>query len=413
MKRKRSRFDRLMLPTMAVGAVAVCLLSTQAEGVLIISEYVEGTSNNKAIEIYNNGTSSVDLGATSTTLQMFFNGSTSAGTTVSLTGVIAPGDVFVLAQASSNASILAVADQTSASSFYNGDDAIVLFQGATAIDSIGQVGNDPGTEWGAGLTSTADNTIRRKFAINVGDTNTGDSFDPSIEWDGFATDTFGGLGSHSGAAEPPPPPPPAPFTGTLFINEVDYDQPSTDTAEFIELAGLAGTYENVQLLLINGSGNTIYATINIPTFTLTDEADGFGFYVLSGNAATVPNTDLDLTPDTNLIQNGAPDAIALLIDGEVVHYLSYAGNTTLLIGGTGFNDGGTGLVDSTDVGLSLQKVGTGSEFDDFTFSLIPVTPGAVNTGQTFVAAAALVPEPATFGLLGVAGLTLVRRRRHA
>ena len=42
-----------------------------------------------------------------------------------------------------------------------------------------------------------DNTLRRKAAINGGDTNGTDAFDPAIEWDGFAADTFDGLGSRA------------------------------------------------------------------------------------------------------------------------------------------------------------------------------------------------------------------------
>ena len=66
---------------------------------------------------------------------------------------------------------------------------------------IGQIGFDPGTEWGTGLTSTADNTLRRKASVEAGDANGSDAFDPSVEWDGFAVDTFDGLGTH--AATPP------------------------------------------------------------------------------------------------------------------------------------------------------------------------------------------------------------------
>ena len=54
------------------------------------------------------------------------------------------------------------------------------------LDSIGQVGVDPGTEWGTGLTSTADNTLRRKATVTAGDPNGADAFDPAAEWDGFA-----------------------------------------------------------------------------------------------------------------------------------------------------------------------------------------------------------------------------------
>ena len=57
-------------------------------------------------------------------------------------------------------------------------------------ERLGQVGVDPGTQWGSGNASTADNTLRRQSAICEGDTVTNDAFTPSTEWDGFATDTF-------------------------------------------------------------------------------------------------------------------------------------------------------------------------------------------------------------------------------
>lgn len=164
---------------------------------LFFSEYIEGSSNNKALEIYNGTGVAVDLAAGGYNVQMYFNGSASAGLTINLTGTVADGDVFVLAQASANATILAQADQTQGSGWFNGDDAVVLRKGNTIIDVIGQIGFDPGTEWGTGLTSTADNTLRRKSTVCQGDPNGSDVFDPSIEWEGYAIDTFDGLGSHT------------------------------------------------------------------------------------------------------------------------------------------------------------------------------------------------------------------------
>ncbi len=66
----------------------------------------------------------------------------------------------------------------------------------SVVDRIGQVGFDPGSEWGSGDVSTADNTLRRKASVTTGDPNSRDVFDPSVEWDGFPVDTFSGLGSH-------------------------------------------------------------------------------------------------------------------------------------------------------------------------------------------------------------------------
>jgi predicted extracellular nuclease len=163
---------------------------------LFVSEYIEGSSNNKALEIYNGTGADIDLDANAYNVQIFFNGSSTAGLTINLQGDVASGDVFVLAQSAANAAILAQADQTNGSGWFNGDDAVVLRRGSTVLDVIGQVGTDPGTEWGAGLTSTADNTLRRKASIEAGDPIGSDVFDPSLQWDGFATDNVADLGSH-------------------------------------------------------------------------------------------------------------------------------------------------------------------------------------------------------------------------
>jgi predicted extracellular nuclease len=165
---------------------------------LFFSEYIEGSSNNKALEIFNGTGAAINLATDVYNVQMFFNGNPAAGLTINLTGTVADGDVFVLAQSSADPAILAQADQTNGSGWFNGDDAVALRKGTTIIDVIGQIGVDPGTEWGSGLPSTQDNTLRRKCSITAGDTNGSDAFDPSIEWDGFANNTFSGLGSHCG-----------------------------------------------------------------------------------------------------------------------------------------------------------------------------------------------------------------------
>ncbi len=178
-------------------AFACVIASVGASADLYFSEYVEGSSNNKALEIYNNSNSAVNLSGYK--VEMYFNGSTSVGLTINLTGSVPAQGTFVLAHASANSTILASANQTNSASWYNGDDAILLKNGSTIIDSIGQVGVDPGTEWGTGLTSTADNTLRRKTSITTGRTAATSSFDPSLEWDGFATDTFDNLGTYQGS----------------------------------------------------------------------------------------------------------------------------------------------------------------------------------------------------------------------
>jgi predicted extracellular nuclease len=165
---------------------------------LFFTEYIEGSSNNKALEIFNGTGAAVDLATGGYNVQMFFNGNPVSTLAINLTGTVANDDVYVLAQSAANATILAQADQTNGSGWFNGNDAVVLRKGTTVIDSIGQAGFDPGAQWGTGLTSTADNTLRRKEAVVAGDTTPSDAFDPAVEWDGFATDTFNGLGAYPG-----------------------------------------------------------------------------------------------------------------------------------------------------------------------------------------------------------------------
>ncbi|MBM7491102.1 putative extracellular nuclease [Micromonospora luteifusca] len=197
--RPRRSIAALATATAAVTITALGVAPTAASAAptdLFISEYVEGSSNNKAIELFNGTGAPVDLSAGGYQLQLYFNGSTTA-TTIALTGSVAAGDAFVFASASAGAAILAQADQTTGASLFNGDDAIVLRRGTTVLDSIGQVGVDPGSEWGAGATSTADNTLRRLSTVTAGDTDPADAFDPAAQWAGFPVDTFDGLGTHT------------------------------------------------------------------------------------------------------------------------------------------------------------------------------------------------------------------------
>jgi uncharacterized protein len=190
------------LTAATVGGTAVTAAPARAAtpSDIFLSEYVEGTSNNKALEFFNGTGAPIDLAAGGYVVQLYFNGATTAGGTIALTGTVADNDVFVLAASSANATILAEADQTTSAALYNGDDAIVLRKGGASgavVDSLGQVGVDPGTEWGTGLTSTADNTLRRNANVLAGDTEPGDAFNPAAQWTGYATDTFDGLGAHS------------------------------------------------------------------------------------------------------------------------------------------------------------------------------------------------------------------------
>ncbi|NTV39696.1 MAG: DNA degradation protein EddB, partial [Demequinaceae bacterium] len=159
---------------------------------LFISEYIEGSSFNKAVEIYNGTGADVDLAPY--VLSQFSNGSATASISLDLTGTLAAGDVYVVAHSSADPAILAQADLTTGAGLFNGDDALVLSKSGVTIDSFGQAGVDPGTEWVGG---GANDTLRRLPSICAGDTNEFDAFDASVEWASFPSDTFDGLGSHT------------------------------------------------------------------------------------------------------------------------------------------------------------------------------------------------------------------------
>lgn len=164
---------------------------------LIISEYIEGSGSNKAIEIYNGTGKSVDL--SNYRLELYSNGSTKAGNTHQLTGTLEHDKTYVIVDPSANNDIKEKGNITSADSkitYYNGDDAIVLKNNDKVIDSIGKVGEDPGDAWIFNNVSTKDMTLIRKSSIEQGDTNPYDEFNPSVEWEAYNKDYAGNLGAH-------------------------------------------------------------------------------------------------------------------------------------------------------------------------------------------------------------------------
>ncbi|MCO6464895.1 MAG: lamin tail domain-containing protein, partial [Saprospiraceae bacterium] len=161
---------------------------------MFISEYVEGTSNNKAIEIYNPTSSTINLSGGY--IKLYTNGSWTPTKIITLSGSIPPFESFVVASTLANPSLQALADMLDAGLLYDGDDAIVLEYNNTILDVFGQIGFDPGSQWGGPGLRTKDQTLRRKSTVQKGDTNGLDAFDPAIEWDPQPVNTFDGLGEH-------------------------------------------------------------------------------------------------------------------------------------------------------------------------------------------------------------------------
>ena len=141
-------------------------------GNLFISEYAEGTSYNKYIEIYNGTGSSVDL--SDYDIWKITNGGNWPEFSLSLTGTLANNEVYVICSSNSNvsATILNTADTLWSSASWNGDDAVGLAKNGVLIDAVGN-GVDPGIAWDvAGVVeATKDHTLIRKCSVTQGDTN--------------------------------------------------------------------------------------------------------------------------------------------------------------------------------------------------------------------------------------------------
>jgi uncharacterized repeat protein (TIGR01451 family) len=182
----------------------------------------------------------------------------------------------------------------------------------------------------------------------------------------------------------------------LVINELDADQVSTDAAEFIELYdGGQGNMplDGLVLVLFNGNGDVSYGAYDLDGYTTSAS----GYFVFCGDAANVPNCDLDVTPNTNLIQNGA-DAAAVyfgdaadfpsstpvtntnLIDA-IVYDTSDADDAGLLDvllnpGQPQVNENSAG--NGTEVSNQRCPNGSGGQRNTDTYVQMPPTPGLQN-----------------------------------
>ncbi len=162
------------------------------------------------------------------------------------------------------------------------------------------------------------------------------------------------------------------LAGSVFINEIHYDNTGSDSGEAIEVAGPAGTdLSGLSLVLYNGSNGTTYKTEEL-SGVLANQQGSFG----------------TLSFDIAGMQNGAPDGIALIdTDGSVIEFLSYEGSLTATNGpasGMTSTDIGVSEASNTAVGFSLQLGGTGYSSSDFTWEDASAnTFNNVNANQTF------------------------------
>lgn len=185
-----------------------------------------------------------------------------------------------------------------------------------------------------------------------------------------------------------------PVCAQVVINEVDADQTSTDTAEFVELFGTANqSLDGLVLVFYNGNGDVSYQAFDLDG----QQLDGNGFFVLCGDAANVPNCDMDVGIGSNLIQNG-PDAVALYVADATDFPTNTAVTATNLVdalvydtsdsddaellsvltpGQAQINEDGLG---SKDTHANARVPDGGSVLDTSTYTQQDPTPGTSNSG---------------------------------
>lgn len=183
---------------------------------LFFSEYIEGTSNNRAIEIFNGTGADVDLSAYSVKQSYGGQGWGIRSETamieyvLPLSGTLADGDVYIFYNTDADAAISSVGDlalsydtgtQGSRMGAFTGNDPMGLFKNDVLIDIIG-IELDTDGPWDvAGTTgATQNHTLTRKSTITQGNTDwaasAGTDADDS-EWVVYAEDYFDDLGTHT------------------------------------------------------------------------------------------------------------------------------------------------------------------------------------------------------------------------
>jgi len=169
--------------------------------------------------------------------------------------------------------------------------------------------------------------------------------------------------------------------GKLVINEIDYDQPSTDTAEFVEILNVGEMPLNltdITLELVNGSDGQVYRTVPL---VLNDQSVVLlspGQYLVFGPLAvtgTVPSGAITITSalTQDIIQNGSPDGARIVSAGSFMDGIHYEGTMS------GVGEGASAPTDNGSVS-SLSRCPNGNDTNDngADFRLTTPTPGAAN-----------------------------------
>ena len=233
---------------------------------IFFSEYVEGSSFNKALEIANFTGATVDLSVYSIRKQSNGAGAWSAG--LNLTGTLNNAAVFILVDPQIALSCYAAssANLSSAQEAFNGNDAMGLFKNGVLIDVIG-------TFNGGTANFAADETLRRKPSISAPNV----TFNKAVEWDLYAKDTCNGLGSHALAT-----------LSTVDLEEAKvtiYPNPSNGSVKI----NFENANENYDVQIFSVLGQKVFEKSfrEIPSAAINNLQKGIYFVKITNNSQSV------------------------------------------------------------------------------------------------------------------------------
>lgn len=275
---------------------------------LFISEYVEGSSNNKYIEIFNGTGASVNLA--DYRLRLFSNGAAIGSPTndVLLSGTLANNSVIVYKNAS--AAVYGGAATTNAAVNFNGNDALGLFKISTGtyVDIFANIGCDPGTSW-TNTNTTIDKTLVRNASICGGITSDDATSCPfptlASDWTQSNVDVVSNLGSHTcncvtantitlGALTG------APFDVTCSAGDngaISFTSTGTFNAGNVytaQLSNSAGTFTSpVAIGTLTSTANSGTINITIPLGTVS--ASAYKVRIVSSNTVATSNSSANFT----------------------------------------------------------------------------------------------------------------------
>lgn len=193
----------------------------------------------------------------------------------------------------------------------------------------------------------------------------------------------------------------ASLISNVFINEIHYDNQVGDINEAVEIAG-DGSIDlfGWSLHLYNGSSKEEYNSFTINKWSNIDTKTNVGF----------------LSVTTKGLQNGSPDGVALFDGSNLIQFLSYEGSFTAISGvakGITSIDIGVSQATNSPIGFSLQLMGHGKKYNDFTWSTSTLnTFGLINSKQSFISeksSAIQVSEPSSLLLLCLSAILLLCR----